>query len=97
MAIKSLFHKADGYYIKADGFMIPFDLLLSENHDMEAMVAEHPVDSKSSVAIHIHNKLRSGQFEVLISNWSLNQTPSSRYEITEKDDIGLGGLIQNTP
>ena len=62
----SLFYKEKGYTV--DGFA--FDLVLSENHALEAQVAEHPIEVGASVATHVHNRLRQGELEGLVSNWS---------------------------
>ena len=62
----SLFYKEKGYTV--DGFA--FDLVLSENHALEAQVAEHPIETGSTVATHVHNRLRQGELEGFISNWS---------------------------
>lgn len=63
----SLFIKDKGYTVA--GFS--FDLVLSENHALESQVAEHPIEVGSSIATHVHNKLRQGELEGLISNWSI--------------------------
>lgn len=62
----SLFYKKDGYTV--DGFA--FDLVISEDHALEAQVAEHPIEVGSAVSTHVHNKLRQGELEGLVSNWS---------------------------
>lgn len=64
----SLFVKQGGYTIA--GFQ--FDLVLSESHSMESDIAEQPLEQGQSVATHIHTRLRSGELECLISNWSVN-------------------------
>lgn len=69
----SLFIKKGGYTIKG----YSFDLVLSESHSMEASVAEQPIEVGSAVATHIHNKLRSGELEGLVSNWSVNTAIAS--------------------
>ena len=71
----SLFANAreNGYYIKGGGYMIPFDLILSERHHMDTEVATHPIDGDQELATHLRNKLREGEFEAIISNWSINR------------------------
>lgn len=69
----SKFKRKGGYYIKGGGYMIPFDLVLSESHTMEAEIAEHVMEGDvSAISTHIHNKLRSGELEGLVSNYSLS-------------------------
>lgn len=73
----SLFKSDNGYYIKGNGFLIPFDLVLSEDHSMDSVVTEHPIDGTgTAVATHIHNKLRQGSFEGLVTNWGYNASKS---------------------
>lgn len=69
---KSLFAK-DSCYIQGGGYFIPFDVITSERHRMESDLATHSVDGDSEIVTHIHNKLRSGEFEGIISNWSINR------------------------
>lgn len=64
----SLFVKQGGYTVAG----YSFDLVLSESHSLESTVAEQPIETGSAVATHIHNKLRAGELEGLISNWSIN-------------------------
>ena len=71
----SLFYKEKGgslsYKETATSFGgFAFDLVLSENHALEAQVAEHPIEVGSAIATHVHNSLRQGELEGLISNWS---------------------------
>ena len=71
----SLFYKEKGgsiFYKEKDGSAngFAFDLVLSENHALEAQVAEHPIEVGASVATHVHNRLRQGELEGLVSNWS---------------------------
>lgn len=80
----SLFLKKDGYTIA--GFA--FDLVLSESHAMEADIAEQPIETGSALATHIHNRLRSGDLEGLISNWSVNALTGS-FSDAAKNFIGL--------
>jgi len=80
----SLFIKQGGYTV--GGFA--FDLVLSESHSLEARVAEHPIETGSAVATHIHNVLRSGELEGLISNWSVNAFTSG-FDTAVKNFQGL--------
>ena len=80
----SLFVKKGGYTIAG----YSFDLILSETHYMESAVAEQPIEVGSAVATHIHNKLRSGELEGLISNWSVN-APMSGLDTAFKNLQGL--------
>ena len=64
----SLFVKKSGYTIAGTSF----DIMLSESHSLQSTIAEQPLEEGSSVALHIHNKLREGELEGLIFNWSIN-------------------------
>jgi hypothetical protein len=69
---KSLFAK-ESCYIKGGGYLIPFDVITSERHRMESALATHAVDGDTEITTHIHNKLRTGEFEGIVSNWSVNR------------------------
>lgn len=64
--------QANAFYILWGEKVMAFDLIRSEEHSMVAEVTEHPIDAGSAVATHIHNRLREGTFEGLITNWSTN-------------------------
>jgi len=69
-----------GCYIKRpNDKLIPFDLLVNEGHSLETELSEHPVDSAGTLAVHIHNRLRQGTMDVLISNWSVNEAGKMDY------------------
>lgn len=71
----SLFTTKNGFFISKNGkVVISFDLLLSEEHAMDSVVASHPIDNGDTVSLHMHNQMREGSFEILISNWSVKST-----------------------
>jgi len=51
---------------------ITFDLVLSENHNFNSIVTEHPIEDGSEITDHIENELENGTLNGLISNFSLN-------------------------
>ena len=50
---------------------LKFDLLLSEDHNFDNTVTEHPVEDGSIIADHIQNELENGSLTGLISNFSI--------------------------
>lgn len=50
---------------------ITFDLVLSENHNFNSVVTEHPIEDGSEITDHIENELENGTLNGLISNFSL--------------------------
>ena len=80
----SLFVRKNGYTV--GGFA--FDLVMSESHSLESVVAEHPIEQGSAIATHIHNRLRGGEFEGLVSNWSVN-APTGSIDTAVQNLTGL--------
>lgn len=74
-----LFYRKDGYSV-AD---LKLDLILEENHSMDAAVTAHPVQDGSQVADHVYKLLRTGSLRALVSNWSINDT-STRQGLDDK-------------
>lgn len=76
----SLFFKNEGYFVGA----IKFDLIVSENHSIEAQVTEHPIEDGSVVSDHIRELPRKGSLSGLVTNYPLEkdfyQLPTSFYE-----------------
>lgn len=52
---------------------IEFDLILSETHNYNSTITEHPVEDGSVISDHIDNALESGSINGLITNYSLRQ------------------------
>lgn len=88
----SAFVGKDGYYIKGGGYLIAFDMIRNESHSLDSAVAEHPVEGGiSAVSTHIHNKLRSGEFEGLVTNYSLRSSLAANAL-----SVAVGGGTQPT-
>ena len=51
---------------------LKFDLLLSEDHNFDNTITEHPVEDGSIISDHIQNELENGNLTGLISNFSIN-------------------------
>jgi hypothetical protein len=52
---------------------ILFDLILTEQHNMDANVTQHPVEDGSVISDHIQNQLENGSLSALITNYSLSR------------------------
>lgn len=50
---------------------ITFDLILSESHELSAVVCEHPVQNGSAVTDHIQPQPTKGSFKVLVTEYSI--------------------------
>ena len=50
---------------------ITFDLILSEQHEMNADVTEHSVEDGSTISDHIENQLETGSLTGLITNYTI--------------------------
>lgn len=64
----SLFYRADGYSVGE----VSLDLILAEDHSLNAAVTQHPVQDGSVISDHISVLPRSGTMRALISNFSLS-------------------------
>lgn len=65
-----LFYRKEGYSVGD----LKLDLILSEDHALDAAVTTHPVQDGSQVADHVYKLLRTGSLRALVSNWSINDT-----------------------
>lgn len=70
LATSYLLFKEGGYYVSADGVLnsIEFDLLLDEQHSLEAEVTQHTVDDGSTISDHIRNLPRKGSLTGFVTN-----------------------------
>ena len=57
--------------------ILKFDLLLSEDHNFDNTITEHPVEDGSIISDHIQNELENGSLTGLISNFSVNAERSN--------------------
>ena len=85
----SLFYKEEGYFVGS----IVFDLLMSEEHSMEAEVSQHPVENGATVSDHIRNLPRKGSLTGFVTNHPLNKTYTLPQSFMEK--LAPAGLFQN--
>lgn len=76
----SLFFKDEGYFVGS----IQFDLILSENHSLEAQVTEHPIENGATVSDHIRDLPRKGSVSGLVTNFPLKTTRTLPSEFLEK-------------
>lgn len=65
-----LFYRKEGYSVGD----LKLDLILEENHAVDAAVTTHPVQDGSQVADHVYKLLRTGGLRAIVSNWSINDT-----------------------
>ena len=89
----SLFYRADGYTVGS----IKFDLLISENHSIEAQVSEHPIENGATVSDHVRVLPRKGSIVGLVTNHPLTPSPTPLpSEFVEKvSRIGHPGWLQS--
>lgn len=85
----SLFYKEEGYFVGS----IVFDLLMGEEHSMEAEVSQHPVENGATVSDHIRNLPRKGSLTGFVTNHPLNKTYTLPQSFMEK--LAPAGLFQN--
>lgn len=62
----SLFYSKDGLSVEG----VSIDLILEEQHSIEAVVSEHPVQYGADIADNISIKLRQGSLRALVSNFN---------------------------
>jgi hypothetical protein len=67
---------------------LELDAVLSEQHDFESEVTEHPVESGANVSDHIRNKPATLKLECVVSN-----TPIFQKEVVER----MGGFRKGSP
>ena len=86
----SMFYKSEGYFVGA----IKFDLLLSENHSIEAQVTEHPIEDGSPVHDHVRILPRKGSLTGLVTNHPLKTDAKLPEWFLEKvQAAGQAGLL----
>lgn len=64
---------------------LPFNLFISEKHKLEFEVSEHPVQDGSTIADHVHGKLREVSIEGLFTNHPIRQLRDTN-EVKFKDE-----------
>lgn len=88
----SLFYRTDGYTVGS----IKFDLLISENHSIEAQVSEHPIENGATVSDHVRVLPRKGSIVGLVTNHPLTPQDPLPSEFMEKvNRIGHPGWLQS--
>lgn len=82
MAVRStsLFYRTSGYFVDS----IQFDLLISEDHALEATVTEHPVETGATVNDHVRSLPRKGSLVGFVTNHPLNKTYTLPTSFLEK-------------
>lgn len=83
----SLFYRTSGYFVDS----IQFDLLVSEDHSLEASVTEHPIENGATVNDHIRSLPRKGSLTGLVTNYPLKGAPKLPEWFMEK----LGSMSKN--
>jgi len=83
----SLFYRTSGYFVDS----IQFDLIVSEDHSLEASVTEHPVENGATVNDHVRSLPRKGSLTGLVTNYPLKGAPALPQWFLEK----LGGMSRN--
>jgi len=83
----SLFYRTSGYFVDS----IQFDLLVSEDHSLEASVTEHPVENGATVNDHIRSLPRKGSLTGLVTNYPLKGAPALPQWFLDK----LAGMSRN--
>lgn len=91
----SLFYREEGWSVGD----VPLDLILEEEHSIDASVTEHPVQDGSVVSDHVYVHLRSGSLRALVSNHSINATDVYRNAEGDEEDFAQaaqeGGGLYN--
>lgn len=83
----SLFYRTSGYFVDS----IQFDLIVSEDHALEATVTEHPVENGATVNDHVRNLPRKGSLTGLVTNYPLKGAPKLPEWFMDK----LGSMSRN--
>ena len=83
----SLFYRVGGYFVDS----IQFDLIVSEDHSLEATVTEHPVENGATVNDHVRSLPRKGSLTGLVTNYPLKDAPTLPQSFLEK----LGSMSPN--
>lgn len=91
----SLFYRQEGYFVGS----VSFDVLVSENHKLEAQVTEHPVETGANINDHIRRMPRKGTLVGLVTNHPLKGRAELPSDLRQKlADIGnttyLGTVAQ---
>ena len=79
-----LFYRKGGYSVGG----VSLDLILDEDHSMESSIADHVLESGSTVSDHIFNLLREGSLTALITNHSIQTSAGTA-------DTDVKGIYQN--
>ena len=67
----SLFFRKKGQGLTAKVGAVSFDLIISEEHSLEANICSHPVQNGDPITDHIQPQLPRGRVTVLVTNYSI--------------------------
>lgn len=89
----SLFYKSEGYFVGS----IKFDLLISENHSIEANVTEHPLENGAVVSDHVRVLPRKGSLVGLVTNHPLKKPtdPLPEWFMDKVSALGNPGILDS--
>jgi hypothetical protein len=88
----SLFFRGAGYFVGS----IQFDLLLSEEHSLEAEVSNHPIENGANVSDHVRNLPRKGSLSGLVTNFPMTLAGSLPTDFMEKvAAIGPQSIVES--
>lgn len=65
----------------------PFDLFISERHQLNFSVSEHPLQDGSTIADHVHKELQTVTIEGLFTNHPMKKMQDVK-EVTFKEEYG---------
>lgn len=104
LATSYLLFKAGGYYISSDAILhsVEFDLLLDEQHSLEAEVTQHTVEDGSTISDHIRLLPRKGSLTGFVTNHpftvgyngGLAPNISQKIAASQKKDF-VSGFVQD--
>jgi len=88
----SLFYREEGIGLhasvpgnKSELKYMPFNLFISEKHNLKFRVSDHPLQDGTTISDHVHRELREVTIEGLFTNHPIRK-PEGVKEVTFKDD-----------
>lgn len=80
----TLFYKDDAKYSVGS---VNMHIILEEQHAVDVVVTEHPVQDGSVISDHVSVKLREGSLKALVSNHSLSEAKTFNPSATPGDEL----------
>lgn len=82
----TLLFRRDNQGLTADTGIIDFDLILSEEHTLDAQICSHPVQNGDPITDHIQPQLPTGRLQVLVTNFSIKDAAGGWRQGSYTDD-----------